>query len=66
MAKHVLSVRPDDKLGDAVHVTTKNQLRRLPVLDAAGKPVGVLSLHDLAIEGVQPDTRVKTRSRTSP
>src|SRR5678815_17892 len=59
MAKHVVSVRPDDKLGDAAHVMTENQIRRLPVVDAAGKPVGVLSLNDLAIEGVQPDTRMK-------
>jgi CBS domain-containing protein len=59
MAKRVLLVRPDDKLGEAVHVMTQNQIRRLPVVDAAGKPVGVLSLNDLAIESVQPDTRMK-------
>ncbi|HEY0993951.1 MAG TPA: CBS domain-containing protein [Kofleriaceae bacterium] len=59
MAKHVVYARPDDKLGDAAHVMTENQIRRLPIVDAAGKPVGVLSLNDLAIEGVQPDTRMK-------
>src|SRR5678815_2402434 len=42
MAKHVVSVRPDDKLGDAAHVMTENQIRGLPVVDAAGK-LAVLS-----------------------
>lgn len=59
MTKHVFSVHPDDKLSEATRLITEHQIRRIPVVDVCGKPVGVLSLNDLAIESVQPDTRMK-------
>lgn len=59
MAKHAFSVHADDKISEAARLMTENQIRRVPVIDAFGKPVGVLSINDLAIESVQPDTRMK-------
>ena len=59
MAKHVFSAHPDDKISEAVRLMTENQIRRVPVVDVLGKPVGLLSINDLAIESVQPDTRMK-------
>src|ERR1043165_7356814 len=59
MAKHVIAVGPDNTIGDVEHLMAEHQIRRLPVLDAANRPLGVISLNDLAIEAVQPDTRMK-------
>jgi hypothetical protein len=36
-----------------------HQVRRIPIVDAKGAPIGVVSLNDLAIESVQPDSPVK-------
>jgi hypothetical protein len=35
------------------------QIRRIPIVDRDGKPVGIVSMNDLAIEAVQPDTAMK-------
>ena len=59
MAKHVIVAEPDQKLGEVEALMADNQVRRIPVIDADRKPVGVLSMNDLAIESVQPDTRMK-------
>jgi predicted transcriptional regulator len=59
MAKHVISANPDQKLGEVEQLMAENQVRRIPVIDSDRKPVGVLSFNDLAIESVQPDTRMK-------
>lgn len=59
MAKHVIAVGPEQTIGDVEQLMARHQVRRLPVLDAANRPLGVISLNDLAIEAVQPDTRMK-------
>ena len=59
MAKHVIAVGPEQPLGEAEQLMAQHQIRRLPVVDAANQPLGVISLNDLAIEAVQPDTRMK-------
>jgi CBS domain-containing protein len=59
MAKHVISAEPDQKLGEIEQLMAQNQVHRIPVIDSDRKPVGVLSMNDLAIESVQPDTRMK-------
>lgn len=43
------SVRPDDNIDEAVTLMRDRAVRRLPVLEN-GRPVGVLSLGDLALE----------------
>lgn len=45
----LLTVRSDDELGHAVEVMREHAVRRLPVVDE-GRPVGILSLGDLAME----------------
>jgi CBS domain-containing protein len=42
------TISPDDSVDDAVRLMRDNALRRLPVCDN-GKPVGVVSLGDLAM-----------------
>ena len=44
------TVSPDDKLDRAIDVMRKQSIRRVPVMDSAGKTVGIVSLGDLAIE----------------
>jgi CBS domain-containing protein len=48
MARTVYTARPDDKLRAAARLMTRYQLRRLPVVDGAGKLVGMLTLTALA------------------
>ena len=45
----VATVGPDDSIEDAVRVVKENDVRRVPVVED-GKPVGIVSLGDLAIE----------------
>ena len=37
----------------------QRQIRRIPVVDEDHKPVGVISLNDLALECARPDTQMK-------
>ena len=59
MAKHVVSVQLDQSIETAEQLMSHNQIRRVPVIDAAGKPVGVVSLNDIARESAQPDSKIK-------
>lgn len=46
----VVSVRPDESVDQAVHLMRTRAIRRLPVVDETGKPVGMVTLGDLAVE----------------
>jgi CBS domain-containing protein len=48
-SKLVFAVRPDDSLETAEDMMRRTQVRRLPVVDASSRVVGVLSLADLAV-----------------
>jgi CBS domain-containing protein len=48
MAGEVASCRADESLDAAERLMRERKVRRIPVLDAAGRPLGVLSLNDLA------------------
>jgi CBS domain-containing protein len=48
MSQRVCTCSPDDEIGHAAEIMRKNQVRRLPVVDGAGKVVGLLSLGDIA------------------
>jgi len=53
MSRELYSCSPDDTPEDAEHVMREHQVRRVPVTDAEGKLLGILSLSDLAREAVQ-------------
>lgn len=59
MAHHPISARPEQHVGEVEQLMSKYQVRRIPVVDAAGKPIGIISMNDLAIESVQPRTHLK-------
>lgn len=47
MTKNVATIRPEDPIEQALDQMASHQLRRLPVVDAGGRLVGVLSANDL-------------------
>ena len=48
MSKHVLVVHPEESVEGAERLMREGQVRRLPVVDNAGRPVGLVSINDLA------------------
>jgi CBS domain-containing protein len=54
MTTPVFSCRPDDTLDVAARIMRAHRVRRLPVVDEAGRPVGIISLDDLAYASRQP------------
>lgn len=48
MSKQLWTCGPDDTLAEAEAAMREHQVRRLPVVDAAGHLVGMLSLNDIA------------------
>ncbi|MFO1078691.1 MAG: CBS domain-containing protein [Planctomycetota bacterium] len=57
MSRAVVTCLPEEEVGVAAQRMAENQLRRLPVVDAAGKLCGVLTLNDLALAG-EADTAI--------
>jgi len=48
MARRVYTCGADDELGDVERTMSEQQIRRMPVVDADGHPVAVISLNDIA------------------
>jgi CBS domain-containing protein len=48
MARTVYSCGPDDDLHEIEKTMQQRQIRRMPVIDAAGHPIAVISLNDIA------------------
>jgi len=47
MAKNVLAVHPEESVESVERLMQQGQVRRIPVIDASGRPVGIVSLNDL-------------------
>ena len=52
MSAGVVTCRPNDPVSRAERLMQKHQVRRLPVVDAGGHPIGIVSLGDLAREAM--------------
>jgi CBS domain-containing protein len=50
MTTEIFSVRPDDFVFEAVRLMGDKQVRRIPVIDDAGKLTGIISMADVALE----------------
>ena len=48
MSKHVVSCKTDDTDGAVAQLMAKHKIRRIPVVDETNRPVGLVSLNDLA------------------
>ncbi len=64
MSKQVFSCAPDDDVAAAEKLMKQNQIHRLLVLDAGERPVGVVSLNDIAREGAH-EAEAKTARQVS-
>jgi CBS domain-containing protein len=53
MSGTICACHPQDTVADAERIMRANQVHRLPVIDAGGRLVGILSLNDLAQEAVR-------------
>lgn len=49
--KTVITCKPDDEIHEALQTMAEKQVRRLPVIDHAGAPVGILSMDDIVTHG---------------
>jgi CBS domain-containing protein len=56
MTQQVYSCSPQNDVSEALQIMRQKQVRRLPVIDFAGKLCGVLSMNDVALK-VQPDAK---------
>lgn len=59
MATHVVSVHPEQPIEDVEQLMSTHQLHRIPVVDEDQRPLGVLTLNDIARESVNPDSTMK-------
>lgn len=59
MATHVISALPQQPVEDIAELMARNQVRRIPIVDDKNKPIGIVSLNDLAIESARADTPIK-------
>ena len=48
-SRHLYYCGPKDDIEDALRIMKKERVRRLPVLDNDGVPVGILSMNDVAL-----------------
>ena len=48
MARDVVRCHPDDVIESVESLMRENQIRRVPVVDAGGRPVGLFAMNDLA------------------
>lgn len=53
MSGHVFIVRPETSLAEAEAVMRQQRIRRIPVVDASSRLIGLLSLADLARAGAE-------------
>ncbi|MBV8847390.1 MAG: CBS domain-containing protein [Bryobacterales bacterium] len=49
MSLHVVTCSPDDDCGAALQLMEAHRVRRIPVLDASGRIVGIISQGDVAV-----------------
>jgi CBS-domain-containing membrane protein len=52
MSRNVVTVGPDDDVLTALQAMKRGRVRRLPVLDASRRVIGLVSLADVATHGV--------------
>lgn len=57
MSRHLYACTPEQSVTEAEDLMRLEQIRRMPVVDAGGKLIGLLSLADVAREAVQQKRR---------
>jgi len=54
--RELVTIDPDQDLDEALRLMAKHQVRRLPVVEEDGRPVGIISQADVALEGDDTET----------
>jgi CBS domain-containing protein len=49
-SRGIVSVTPDASVSDAANLMRTHSIRRVPVIDSSGEPVGIVSIGDLAVD----------------
>ncbi len=49
-SRDVKTLTPDSTVEDAIRIVREQNVRRIPVVDDSGKPAGIVSIGDLAVE----------------
>lgn len=62
MSRHVVAVHSGQAVEDLEQLMADHKIRRIPVIDHAGRPIGIVSLGDVARESAQPDTNLAQRA----
>ncbi|CAM3373013.1 CBS domain-containing protein [Polaromonas hydrogenivorans] len=60
MSSHVRTAREDDDVEDVLDIMGENQIRRMPVVDAQDRLIGILSIGDIAAKDPDVDADVAT------
>jgi CBS domain-containing protein len=58
MSRHATAIGAEHTVTEIEQIMAQKQLRRLPVIDAEHRPIGMVTLNDLARESVRPHTRL--------
>lgn len=58
MSPEVITVQPDQHVKVAEQMMAEHHLRRIPVVDGDGRPVGILSVADIAREAAESKPRL--------
>lgn len=62
MTRNVQTIAPDKPFGHALHLMYEGGFRHIPVVDGAGRPLGLLAAHDaLDIDGLQLEKDLERR-----
>jgi CBS domain-containing protein len=64
-SEDVETISPDEPISDAVRRMEQRDVRRLPVVEG-GRPVGIVSMGDLAVEGDLPSSSLADISAATP
>lgn len=59
MSGHVITATADQSVEDVERLMAEHQVRRIPVVDADGMPIGIVSTADLAITAAKPGSHVR-------
>ncbi len=59
MSSHAISASADTSAEDIERLMAQHQVRRIPIVDGDGKPIGIVSMADIAIAAARPGTNLR-------
>ena len=59
MSAHAVTATPDASAEDLERMMAQHQVRRIPIVDDAGAPIGIVSMADIAIAAAQPGSHLR-------